>query len=100
MPIQSGVYKPLPSVEVLQEIVEEENRHYADLTSYLWYIMPMAEVFGDSVYQLAARSLREESGIAVSSSELKELAEELQTPDGLKKYARERHLHVFRHVTG
>jgi hypothetical protein len=62
--------------------------------------MPMAEIFGDGVYKVAARSLHEDSGIAVSSSELKELAEQLQTSEGMKKYAHERHLHVFRHVTG
>lgn len=99
MPIQSGTWKRLPSKEVLLEGIEEQRRHNADITSYLWYVMPLEEKFGDKVYDVAAESLAK-SGLEVSASRLKELAEELKTPEGMERYAEERRLHVFGHVTG
>ena len=99
MPIQSGTWKRLPAKEVLLEKVEEQKRHNADLSTYLWYVIPLAEKFGDTVYDVAAKSLTE-SGIAVSGSQLKQLAEELGTPAGMQRHAAARRLHLFGHVTG
>ena len=54
MPIQSGTFKPLPSEEELLQAIELEKAHNADLISYLLYIMPIAERFGERVYDTAA----------------------------------------------
>ena len=99
MPIQSGTWKPLPSKEVIQEGIEEQKRHNADLTSYLWYIIPVAEQFGEQVYDVAAESLTQ-NGVEVSAAQLKDLADELKTPEGMERYAEVRQLHVMGHVTG
>ena len=99
MPIQSGTWKPLPSKEVIQERIEEQKRHNADLTSYLGYIIPVAEKFGDKVYDVAAESLTQ-SGVEVSAAQLKNLADELKTPEGMERYAEAKRLHLVGHVTG
>lgn len=99
MAIQSGTWKRLPPKDVILDAIKEQRRHNADLTSYLWYLIPVAEEFGEQVYEVAARSLSE-SGLQVSGTELRELANFLQTPEGQARYAKERELHVFGHVTG
>ena len=99
MAIQSGTWKELPPAEQILERIEEHKRHNADLTSYLWYIIPIAELLGNDVYKVAARSLAE-SGLDVDAQQLERLGEELKTPEGMARYATERHLHVFRNVTG
>jgi len=98
MPIQPGTFKRLPPKENVLELIEEQKSHNADITSYMWYIMPVAEKFGDKVYDVAAESLTK-SGLKVSPSQLRALAEELKTPDGMARYAKQRRLHL-RHVTG
>jgi len=99
MAIQSGTFKRLPGKEVILAQIEEERRHLNDLSSYLWYIMPVADKFGEQVYEVAARSL-EESGLKVTLSEMKALAEELRTPEGMKRYAEQRRRHVLLHICG
>jgi hypothetical protein len=98
MPIQAGTFKQLPPKEKLQDLIEEQRTHNADITSYLWYIMPVAERFGDEVYAVAAQALRG-SGLEVSGTELKELAVALKTPEGQERHAEQRRRHM-RHVTG
>jgi hypothetical protein len=98
MPIQSGTFKRLPPEQELERLVEEQRRHNADLTSYLWYIMPLAEKFGGDVYARAAESLNA-SGLDTSAAELEQLAQELKTPVGMERYAEQRRLHML-HVTG
>ena len=99
MAIQSGTFKRLPAKEEILKMIEEEKRHLNALTSYMWYIMPVAERFGDKVYDVAAKSLAD-SGLKVTASQLKELAEELKTPEGMERYAEQRRLHVLFHVCG
>ena len=99
MPIQAGTLKRLPPKEVILEKIEREKQHNADLTSYMWYIMPVAEKCGDRVYEVAAESLTK-SGIPVTAAQLKALAEELKTPEGMERYAEQRRYHLFNHVTG
>lgn len=99
MAIQNGTWKRLPPKDVILDRIREQRRHNADVTSYLWYLIPMAEKFGKRVYDVAARSLTA-SGVPVTGSELRELAALLQTPEGQREYERERELHVFGHVTG
>ena len=99
MTIQSGTFKPLPDKQVILTQIEEERRHLNDLSSYMWYIMPVAEQFGEKVYEVAARSLAE-SGLRVSAAEMKALAEELKTPAGRERYAEQRRLHALLHVCG
>ena len=81
------------------EQIEEERRHLHDLSSYMWYIMPVADKFGDQVYEVAARSLAE-SGLSVTVAEMKALADELKTPEGMERYAEERRLHTLLHICG
>jgi hypothetical protein len=99
MAIQPGTFKRLPGKEVILEQIEEERRHLHDLSSYMWYIMPVADKFGDQVYEVAARSLAE-SGLSVTVAEMKALADELKTPEGMERYAEKRRLHTLLHICG
>jgi hypothetical protein len=99
MSLQQGTFEPLPSKEELRQWVEEHRRHNADVTSYLWHVIPMAERFGERAYDIAARALRE-NGLSVSGSQLRALAAELATAEGRGKYAEERRKHVMLHTTG
>jgi hypothetical protein len=99
MAIQSGTFKRLPGKDVILEQIEEERRHLNDLSSYMWYIMPVADKFGEQVYEVAARSLAE-SGLKVTLGEMKALAEELRTPEGMKRYAEQKRRHVLLHICG
>ena len=99
MAIQPGTFKRLPGKEVILAQTEEERRHLYDLSSYLWYIMPVAEKFGDKVYDIAAQSLAD-SGLKVTVAEMKALAEELKTPEGMERYAEQRRLHALLHICG
>ena len=99
MPIQSGTFKRLPAKDEILKMIEEEKRHLDDLSSYIWYIMPVAELFGDKVYDVAAQSLAH-SGLEVTAPQLKELARELKTPEGMGRYAEQRGLHILYHVCG
>ena len=98
MPIQNGTWKNLPPREELLAGIAEQERHNTDLTSYLWYLLPLAEKLGDRVYDVAAQSLAE-SGLDVDADRLRALAEEMNTPAGQEKYAENRRLHLG-HVTG
>jgi len=97
--MQAGQYKPLGSKEEILALIAEEERHNADLTSYLWYIMPVADRFGERAYDVAAEALRG-CGLDVSGGQLKALAQELRTPAGQAKHAEARRLHVMNHVCG
>jgi hypothetical protein len=99
MTLQLANYQPLPAREDLQAWVDEQERHAGDLTSHMWHIIPVAERFGDSVYAVAAQSLKA-SGFDVTAEQLKALADELKTPAGLQKYAEQRRRHVMMHTTG
>jgi hypothetical protein len=99
MPIQAGTFKRLPAKEAIQAGIENERRHNADLTSFMWYIMPVADKAGERVYEVAAASLRA-SGLEVSADDLKALAAELRTPEGQARYEERRRYHLFNHVTG
>jgi hypothetical protein len=99
MTLQPGTFNSLPSKEKLLALVEEERRHNADLTSYMWHIVPIAARFGDEVFAVAAKSLSER-GVDVTATQLKELAEELQTPEGGERYTEQRRRHVMLHTTG
>jgi hypothetical protein len=98
MPIQEGTWKRLPPEEELESAIAEQERHNADLTSYMWYLRPLAEKLGDRVYAVAAKSLAE-SGLDVDEARLRVLAEEMGTPAGREKYKESRRLHLG-HVTG
>jgi hypothetical protein len=97
--LQAGQFLPLGSKEEILALIAEEERHNADLTAYLWYIMPVADRFGERAYDVAAEALRG-CGLTVTGEQLKALAQELRTPAGLAKYAEERRLHVMSHVCG
>jgi hypothetical protein len=99
MAIQSGTFKRLPGKEVILAQIEEERRHLDDLSSYMWYIMPVADRFGEQVYEVAAKSLAE-SGLKVTVTDMKALAEELRTPEGMERYAEQRRRHVLLHICG
>jgi hypothetical protein len=99
MSIQPGTFKRLPDKHVILTQIEEERRHLHDLSSYMWYIIPVAEKFGDRVYEVAARALCE-SGLHVTVEEMKALADELKTPAGMERYAEQRRLHALLHICG
>ena len=99
MAIQAGTFKRLPGKEVILDQIEEERRHLNDLSSYMWYIMPVADRFGERVYEVAAKSLVE-SGLKVTAAEMKALAEELKTPEGMERYAEQKRRHVLLHICG
>ena len=99
MAIQSGTFKRLPGKEVILAQVEEERRHLNDLSSYMWYVMPVADKFGEQVYEVAAKSLAQ-SGLKVTVAEMKTLAEELKTPEGMERCAKQRRRHVLLHICG
>jgi len=99
MAIQPGTFKRLPGKEVILDQIEEERRHLNDLSSYMWYIMPVADRFGERVYEVAARSLVE-SGLKVTAAEMKALAEELKTPEGMERYAEQKRRHALLHICG
>jgi hypothetical protein len=98
MSVSCPVFSPLPTKEELQEAIELHERHLADLTSYLWYIMPVADRFGESVYDVSADALTK-SGIPTSAGQLKMLAAELKTPEGMQRYADNRRIHIGTNVT-
>jgi hypothetical protein len=91
-------FTPLPPKEELLKALEAHKQHLVDLTTYLWYIMPLADKFGDRVYDVAAQSLAK-SGIPASADQLKALAGELQTPEGRRRYAKNRRTHIGSNIT-
>ncbi len=99
VPMQPAVFGPLPSRRRLQALVDEERRHNADVTSYMWHVIPVAEQFGESVYDAAADALAGR-GLPVTAAGLRHLGGELRTTAGLQRYATERRLHVMHHTTG
>jgi hypothetical protein len=93
MPIQPRTFNRLPPRETIERQIELHKQHLTDLTSYLWYIMPVADRVGDRAYDVAAESLRQ-SGLTVTAAELRELAAELKTPEGQARYAANRRFHL------
>ncbi len=91
---QTSTFHPLPPKEKILSRIEIQKRRVAGPVSYLLYIMPIAERFGDQVYEVAARSLKE-SGVAVTAEQLKAVAEELKTPEGRVRYERDRWEHIW-----
>lgn len=82
----------MPPREEIVAGIEEQKQRNADLTSYMWHLMPLAEKLGDRVYDVVAKSLAE-SGLDVDGVRLRVLAEEFGTPEENRR----KHLG---HVTG
>jgi hypothetical protein len=91
---QPSTFHPFPEKNVILRRIEMMERRLAGPVSYLLYILPLAERFGDRVYEVAAESLRG-SGVDVTAEELKRVAAELKTPEGHAKYARDRMEHIW-----
>ncbi len=91
---QASTFHSLPEEEVIQRRIEMMERRLAGPVSYLLYIMPIAERFGDRAYDVAVEALRS-SGVDVTVEELKRVAAELKTPEGRAKYARDRKEHLW-----
>ncbi|MCJ7624885.1 MAG: hypothetical protein MUO76_15395 [Anaerolineaceae bacterium] len=98
MPASPTTYKLLPPKDDILKAIEVQKEHLADITSYLWYILPIAERFGEDVYRVAAKSLVG-SGIQVTAKDLKTIANELNTPEGKSKYAENRKIHIGTNLT-
>ena len=90
---QTATFHRLPPREKILASIEVQERRLAGPLSYMLYIMPVAERFGERVYEVAARSLQD-SGVNVTAERLKTLAAELRTPEGQKRYERERWEHI------
>ena len=93
-----STFKPYPPKEDMERLIQSRKAHIQDLTSYMWYILPVAERFGDSVYDVAAQSLSER-GIEVDAEQLRELAEDMQAPEKQEHYATKRHFHIGTNLT-
>ncbi len=98
MPIQPGTFKRLPPKEEILAAIEEEKRYNLEVMSFIWYIKPVAEKFGDKAYEVAAKSLSG-SGLKVTASQLKKIAKDLDTKEGKNRYAEIWQNHL-RRVTG
>lgn len=93
MALQPKTFNRLPPRETILAATEAQRKLLTDITSYLWYIMPVAERFGDQVFVVAAESLRQ-SGVDVTAAQLQALAAELNTPEGKARYAENRATHI------
>jgi len=94
--IQSSTFHPPASKESILAAIERQREHVADLTSYLCYLIPLAERFGGKVYDVAATALSER-GLDVTASQLQKLAGEFSGTEGEERYreARLRHTSLF-----
>jgi len=93
MTIQESTFHPLPPQERIQAAIQKQRDHINDLTSYLCYLIPLAEKRGAKVYEVAARSLAE-SGVDVTADRLRELAAYLTSPEGEENYRAARLSHT------
>jgi hypothetical protein len=91
-------FKPLPPREEIQKVIERRRRHITNLSSYMWYILPVVKKFGNKVFEVAAKSLTD-SGIQTTADQLKRLAEEMQSLDGVKQFENEKHTHIGMNIT-
>ena len=98
MELQSGNFELLPSKEEIVRLVEQQRQHCEDITSYMWYIIPIANRFGDKVYEVAVESLKN-SFPEITAAQLRELAEDMTRPDSMERYADNLLLH-YTIVTG
>lgn len=81
---QTATFHRLPAKEKILKSIETQQRRLAGPYSYMLYIMPVAERFGERVYDVAANSLRE-NGVDVTAEQLIALAAELRTPEGQER---------------
>lgn len=91
---QTATFHPLPSKEKILKRIAIQERRISFPVSYLLYIMPVADRFGDRVYDVAVRSLGA-SGVEATSAQLRKLAAELKTPAGQKRYWTEKWQHIW-----
>jgi hypothetical protein len=98
MPLQSKTFDRLPPTEKLDQMIEFYRQRNTDVTSFLWYLVPLADRLGDRVYAVAAASLSD-SGLNVTADQLRALAAEMKTPEGRQRYAENRRLHIDSMVT-
>ena len=52
----------------------------ADITTYMWFLLPLSEKFGDKIFDVAAKSLAE-SGVKVTAEEMKAIARDMKLPE-------------------
>ena len=98
MHLDSSLFHLLPPKEELLKRIEFYKERNADLSSYMWYLLPLAARFGDRVFEVAAKSLTK-SGLSVTAEQLRTLGHEMQTPEGQQKYAHNRVLHIGSMIT-
>lgn len=91
---QTSTFHGLPPKDVIERRIAMQQRRIAGPLSYVLYIKPVAEKFGDQVYEVAARSLQE-SGVQVTAGQLKQVAEELETPEGQARHEQDRWEHIW-----
>jgi len=91
---QPSTFHRYPPKEKIQKRIEMMERRVAGPVSYMLYIMPVAKKFGDRVYDVAAASLQA-SGVQVTAKQLRVLATELSTPEGMEKHRRAKWEHIY-----
>jgi len=99
MTVQDSTFHRLPPKEDILAGIEKQREHVTDMKTYLCYLIPLAEKFGERVYDVAAASLAE-GGLDVTASQLKELAGELSSPEGEERYREARLSHTGLYLTG
>lgn len=98
MILQPKTFNRLPDGKKIKESTNIIRSHKANITSYMWYILPLYEKFGEQVFDVAAKSLAE-SSLKVSVEQLKELAHEMRLPEKEEYYQKVRLQHIGRLIT-
>jgi hypothetical protein len=98
MSLQASTFRPLPSRERLAEAIAQQREHVSDLSTYVCYLIPLAERCGDRVYDVASVALRQGS-LDVTAEQLRELAQEFSSPEGEQKYRDARLSHAALYLT-
>jgi len=97
--VQDSTFHLLPPKENILAGIEKQREHVTDVTTYLCYLIPLAEKFGQRIYDVAATALAE-GGLDVTASQLKELAKDLSSPVGEERYREARLRHTGLYLTG
>lgn len=98
MILQPKTFNRFPGMEKMEETIKIVMSHKANLTSYMWYLFPLSEKLGEQVFDVAARSLAE-SGVEVTTEELKELACDMRLPEKQEYYKKMRLQHISSLIT-
>jgi len=98
MILQPKTFSRFPSLEQMEKTLKTITSQKANITSYMWYLLPLSEKLGERVFDVAAKSLAE-SGVVVSPEELKALARDMRLPKKQEYYKKMRLKHTSSLIT-